>query len=202
MSEQSSTGDLVMANRNLRTGWMVAGIAFGMLGLSFAAVPLYDLFCRSTGYGGTPMVATQPASRIGNKNYTIRFDAGVAPGLNWRFDAEVQSVDVKPGQVVTVHYTVRNNGPVEATGIASFNVLPEIIGGYFNKLQCFCYTEQTMKPGETREESVVFFIDPDIEKDASLGHVQTMTLSYTFFPVKTPVKPIAANDSKSGIAVR
>jgi cytochrome c oxidase assembly protein subunit 11 len=198
MSGASST--LAIEQRNRRGGWIVAGVVFGMLGLSFAAAPLYDLFCRTTGFGGTPMRASAPAKAIGNKLYTVRFDAGVANGLNWRFEAEAASVQVKPGQVVTARYTVRNVGPVETTGIASFNVLPEITGGYFNKLECFCFTEQTLKPGEAREEAVVFFLDPALEADKTMSHIDTITLSYTFHPAKTqPGKPLAANAANSTI---
>lgn len=189
-----------MERRNKRGGWMVAGVVFGMLGLSFAAAPLYDLFCRTTGFGGTPMRATEVAKSIGTKTYTVRFDAGVSNGLNWRFEAEAASIDVKPGQVVTARYTVRNMGPTETTGIASFNVLPEITGGYFNKLECFCYTEQTLKPGEAREETVVFFLDPALETNKSMAHIDTITLSYTFHPAKNqPVKPLAANAANTSI---
>ena len=188
--------------RNLRTGWIAAGVVFGMLGLSFAAAPLYDLFCRTTGYAGTPMRVSEVAKSLGTKPYTVRFDAGVANGLNWKFDAEQISVDVLPGQVTTVRYIVRNVGPVETTAIASFNVLPEITGGYFNKLECFCFTEQTLKPGEAREETVVFFVDPAIEKDAGLSHIDTITLSYTFHPAKPASKPLAANTASDGVSVR
>lgn len=187
-----------LEQRNRRSGWTVAGVVFGMLGLSFAAAPLYDLFCRTTGFGGTPMRVTETAKSIGTKTYVVRFDAGVAGGLNWRFEAEASSITVKPGQVVTARYTVRNMGNTESTGIASFNVLPEITGGYFNKLECFCYTEQTLKPGEAREEAVVFFLDPALETTKSMVHIDTITLSYTFHPAKNqPVNPVAANAART-----
>ena len=191
-----------MERANRRGAWAVTAVVFGMLGLSFAAVPLYDLFCRTTGFGGTPMVAREAAKSIGTKTYTVRFDVGVSAGLNWQFDSERASIEVKPGQVTTVHYTVRNTGPQDSTGIASFNVLPEVTGGYFNKLECFCFTEQTLKPGESREETVVFFLDPEIEKDKALSHVDTITLSYTFHTAKTPSKPIAANAGRASGTVQ
>jgi len=180
----------------------MTGVVFGMLGLSFAAVPLYDLFCRTTGYGGRPMVVKEAAKTIGAKTYTVRFDAGVASGLSWKFEAEHASIEIKPGQVATVHYTVRNVGTTESAGIASFNVLPEITGGHFNKLECFCFTEQSLKPGEAREESVVFFLDPSIETEPGLKHIDTITLSYTFHPVKQPGKPLAANAAIEGRVLR
>lgn len=201
MTSPAPSPDLT-ALRNRRTGWIMTGVVFGMLGLSFAAVPLYDLFCRTTGYGGRPMVVKEAARTIGNKAYTVRFDAGVATGLLWKFEAEQASISIKPGQVATVYYTVRNVGATESTGIASFNVLPEITGGHFNKLECFCFTEQSLKPGESREESVVFFLDPSIETEPSLAHIDTITLSYTFHPVKQPAKPLAANSTISGTTVR
>ena len=191
-----------LATRNRRAGWIVTGVVGGMLALSFAAAPLYDLFCRTTGFGGKPMVTTTAASAVGAKTYTVRFDSSVTPALPWRFEAETTSVEVKPGVVTTVHYLVRNLGATETTGIASFNVVPEITGGYFNKLQCFCFTEQTLRPGESREETVVFFLDPAIEQDASMTHVDTITLSYTFFPAKTPAKPLAAVGQTNGNTVQ
>ncbi|MCA0424932.1 MAG: cytochrome c oxidase assembly protein [Proteobacteria bacterium] len=188
--------DAKTTERNRRVGWIVGGAGLFMLALSFAAVPLYDLFCRTTGYGGTPMVVKEAARSIGTKSYTVRFDAGVVAGLRWQFEPEAPSITVKPGQVVTARYTVRNVGPTETTGIASFNVVPEITGGYFNKLECFCFTEQTLKPGEAREEAVVFFLDPALEKEAHLSHIDTITLSYTFHPAKGAGKPLAAAGSK------
>lgn len=191
-----------IAARNARAGWIVGGVVFTMLGLSFAAVPLYDLFCRTTGFGGRPMVVKEAARTVGTRSYTVRFDASVAQGLAWRFDAETTAIAVKPGEVTTVNYTVHNTGAGESTGIASFNVLPEITGGHFNKLQCFCFTEQTLKPGESREESVVFFLDPSIETEPGLAHIDTITLSYTFHPAKQPGKPLAANSITSGVTAR
>lgn len=189
-------------SRNRRTGWIVAGAVFFMLGLSFAAVPLYDLFCRTTGFGGTPMIAKEVSKTVGTKPYVVRFDAGVASGLKWQFEAEAPTISVIPGKVVTARYTVRNVGPTDSTGIASFNVVPEITGGYFNKLECFCFTEQTLKPGEAREETVVFFLDPALEKEAHLSHIDTITLSYTFHPAKSAGKPLAATGTKDGATVQ
>lgn len=181
--------------RNRRTGLAVAGGVLFMLGASFAAVPLYDLFCRTTGFGGRPMVAKEVVKTKGTRIYTVRFDAGIASGLPWAFESERSSIAIKPGEVATVHYTIRNTGPTESTGIASFNVVPEVTGGYFNKLECFCYTDQTLKPGEAREQTVVFFLDPALETDPNTAHVHTVTLSYTFHPAKKPGKSLAATDA-------
>lgn len=197
MSESAASNTSTMDRANRRGAWAVTFVVFGMLGLSFAAVPLYDLFCRTTGFGGTPMIAREAAKTLGTRTYTVRFDVGVSAGLAWQFEAERASVELKPGQVTTMHYTVRNTGLSETTGIASFNVLPEVTGGYFNKLECFCFTEQTLKPGEAREETVVFFLDPAIEADKALSHVDTITLSYTFHTAKTASKPVAANTART-----
>ncbi|OYU48645.1 MAG: cytochrome c oxidase assembly protein [Rhizobiales bacterium PAR1] len=177
--------------RNRRVAWIVTASVFFMLGASYAAVPLYDLFCRATGYGGTTQVATRAPDRISDRVFTIRFDANVAAGLGWRFEPEVGSVTVRAGEVKTVAYTIRNLRAEASTGIASYNVTPETTGGFFNKITCFCFTEQTLAPGEARTEEVVFFVDPDISKDKELNDITTITLSYTFFPAKSATKPLA-----------
>jgi cytochrome c oxidase assembly protein subunit 11 len=177
--------------RNRRVAsYVVTGFCV-MLGASFAAVPLYDLFCRTTGYGGTTMVASQAPDRISERVFRIRFDANVAAGLNWRFEPEVPEIMIRAGEVKTVSYTLRNPGLQPTIGIASYNVTPDQTGAYFNKIACFCFTEQTLQPGEARTEEVVFFVDPDIAKNRELDGIQTITLSYTFFPSKSPAKPVA-----------
>lgn len=177
--------------RNRRVAWIVTASVFFMLGASYAAVPLYDLFCRATGYGGTTQVATRAPDKISDRVFTIRFDANVAAGLGWRFEPEVGSVTVRAGEVKTVGYTIRNLRSEASTGIASYNVTPETTGGFFNKITCFCFTEQTLAAGEARTEEVVFFVDPDISKDKELDDITTITLSYTFFPAKSATKPLA-----------
>lgn len=169
-------------NRQIRrTALICLGVFVGMLGLAYASVPLYDLFCRMTGFGGTPIVASQPASGIGTRPMSVRFDANVAPGLPWRFVAETVSVDLKPGETRTVYYRVTNTSSRPTTGMATFNVQPELAGGYFNKLQCFCFADMPLAPGESKDVPVVFFIDPAIEQDENLRKLTTITLSYTFF---------------------
>lgn len=177
--------------RNRRVAGFVAGAIVFMLGASYAAVPLYDLFCRTTGFGGTPIVAGRAPDKVTDREFTIRFDANVAAGLGWKFEPEQGAVTIRAGEVKTVSYTIRNPGARTSVGIASFNVTPEQTGGYFNKIACFCFTEQTLLPGESRTEEVVFFIDPEISRDGSLDFVRTITLSYTFFPAKGGVKPLA-----------
>jgi len=177
--------------RNRRVASYVVAGFFVMLGASYAAVPLYDLFCRTTGYGGTPMVASRAPDRISDREFVIRFDANVAAGLGWRFEPEVGEIRIRAGEVKTVGYTLRNLRAEPTVGIASYNVTPEQTGGYFNKIACFCFTEQTLAAGEARTEEVVFFVDPDIAKDKELENIKTITLSYTFFPAKSGAKPLA-----------
>ncbi len=162
-----------------------------MLGASFAAVPLYDLFCRTTGYGGTTMVASRAPDQVSSRVFKIRFDANVAAGLGWRFEPEVGEISIRAGEVKTVSYTLRNIRNETSIGIASYNVTPEQTGAYFNKIACFCFTEQTLAAGASRTEEVVFFIDPDISKNKELDAIHTITLSYTFFPAKSGSKPLA-----------
>lgn len=184
--------------RNLRVAGYALGGTLFMLGMSFAAVPLYDLFCRVTGYGGTTQVAVKAPGRVEDRTFEIRFDSNVAPGLGWRFEPETPSVRVKGGEVRTVSYTVRNISNRAVTGIASYNVTPEQTGAWFNKIACFCFNEITLQPGETRTEEVVFFVDPEIVKEKSLDHIREITLSYTFFPAKSTGKPLA--DASSAVA--
>ena len=176
---------------DIKVAALATGLGVLMLGASFAAVPLYDWFCRTTGYGGTTMVASKAPAMRGSRPIEVRFDANVT-GLPWRFQAETASVMVTPGEVATVYYRITNTSNRDTIGIASYGVLPEITGGFFSKIQCFCFTDQTLKPGESREEAVVFFIDPLIEKNPDSRIINTITLSYTFFPSKTQPKPLAA----------
>lgn len=177
--------------RNRRVAGYVVATFCVMLGASYAAVPLYDLFCRTTGYGGTPQVASKAPGTISERVFKIRFDANVAAGLGWRFSPEVEEITLRAGEVKTVGYTIRNLRAESTVGIASYNVTPEQTGTYFNKIACFCFTELTLAPGEARTEEVVFFIDPDIAKNRELDAFHTITLSYTFFPAKSGSKPLA-----------
>lgn len=177
--------------RNARVaGWLFGAVGL-MLAASFAAAPFYDLFCRMTGFGGTPIVVSKAPGRIDAREFTIRLDANVMQALGWAFEPEVNTVTVRAGEVKTVSYKLRNKGTDATTGIASYNVTPEQTGAFFNKIACFCFTEITLKAGEVRTEEVVFFVDPDISKDASLDAIHTITLSYTFFPAKAGGKPLA-----------
>jgi len=167
-----------------------------MVGASYAAVPFYNWFCRATGFNGTTQVATSaPAGAPLARKMAIRFDSNVAPGLPWKFEPEQTEIEVKVGEVVTVFYTVTNLAARTTTGQAAYNVAPLTVGAYFQKINCFCFTEQTMAPGEKREMPVVFYVDPSIVSDSENDGLNTITLSYTFYPVRDPApKPLAAGE--------
>lgn len=161
-----------------------------MVGAAYAAVPLYNWFCRTTGFGGTTQVSTAAPSQVLGRTITVRFDANVAPGLPWRFVPEKNSIDVRIGEVLTVNYVVTNLAARETVGQASYNVTPPTTGAYFQKINCFCFTEQSMQAGETREMPVVFYVDPALAQDAEQNGLNTITLSYTYFPVRA--EPVAS----------
>jgi cytochrome c oxidase assembly protein subunit 11 len=164
-----------------------------MVGAAYAAVPFYNWFCRTTGFGGTPQVATTSPSHIIDRKLKVRFDANTAGGLPWRFEPEQSSVEVRIGEVVTVTYKVVNESARETVGIASYNVSPPTVGAYFSKINCFCFTEQRLKAGEARDMTVVFFVDPGLAKDAEQDGLDTITLSYTMYPVRQPETPRVEN---------
>jgi cytochrome c oxidase assembly protein subunit 11 len=155
-----------------------------MVGAAYAAVPLYNWFCRTTGFGGTPQVATAAPADILQRRVKVRFDANVAGGLPWRFEPEQNSIEVKIGEVVTVNYRVVNESARETVGIASYNVSPGTVGAYFSKINCFCFTDQRLEAGEKRDMTVVFFVAPDIVKDSEQDGLDTITLSYTMYPAR------------------
>jgi cytochrome c oxidase assembly protein subunit 11 len=158
--------------------------AAGMVGMAYAAVPLYDWFCRTTGLGGTPVVAKVAPEHTLDRKITVRFDANVTAGLPWRFVPEQNSIEVRVGEVVTVNYLVINESARETVGNASYNVSPPTVGAYFSKINCFCFTDQRLKPGEKREMPVVFFVDPKIVGDSEHDDLNTITLSYTMYRVR------------------
>ena len=170
--------------RHRRVAFAVTGVVMTMTGLSFASVPLYDLFCRMTGYGGTTQVATQGSATRGERMLTVRFDANVDRSLPWGFEPETPAVKVRTGETQTVFYKVTNRSDREWTATATYNVAPDQAGIYFTKISCFCFNEQTLGPGETAEWPVVFYLDPALEKDEVMGKVDSVTLSYTFFASK------------------
>jgi cytochrome c oxidase assembly protein subunit 11 len=171
-----------------------------MVGASYAAVPFYNWFCRATGFNGTTQVATSaPSGAPLTRKIAVRFDANVAPGLPWKFEPEQTEIEVKIGEVVTVFYTVTNQSARSTTGQAAYNVAPLTVGAYFQKINCFCFTEQTMAAGEKREMPVVFYVDPSLAADSENDGLNTITLSYTFYPVRAPAsKPLAASELDQG----
>jgi cytochrome c oxidase assembly protein subunit 11 len=178
--------------RRLRLTALWCGLfAAGMIGLAYAAVPLYDLFCRVTGFDGRPRVATQEATRTGERTIRVRFDGNVAPGLAWRFAPEEPQIALKPGVTRTILYRAESFSREETVGAATFNVYPPTAAPYFNKLQCFCFTDTPLKPGQSVDVPVVFYLDPAFETDPDLRQVDTITLSYTFFATKTPRRTAA-----------
>ena len=168
--------------RNQRVGFICLAVAAGMLGVAYAAVPLYQMFCEATGFGGTTQNATGNPKGVIDRTMTVRFDSNVDSGLNWTVVASKPITD-GIGSVDTVNYTATNNSDQPVTGQAVFNVSPERAGYYFNKIECFCFTEQTLQPGETVQMPIVFFVDPDLDQNAELDTIKELTLSYTFYPV-------------------
>ena len=160
-----------------------------MVGAAYAAVPLYNWFCRTTGFGGTTQVATAAPSHILDRKLKIRFDGNVAGGLPWRFEPEQNSIEVRIGEVVTMSYSVVNESARETVGVASYNVSPPTAGIYFSKINCFCFTDQRLKGGEKRDMTVVFFVDPELVKDWEQDGLDTITLSYTMYPTRQPEAP-------------
>ena len=152
-----------------------------MVGASFAAVPFYNWFCRHTGFGGVTQVSEKAPTEVLGRKVTVRFDSNVAPGLPWKFEPEQNEISLRIGEVATVHYKVINEAAREITAQAGYNVSPPQVGAYFAKINCFCFTQQTLAAGETREMTVVFYVDPSIVKDHDQDRLNTITLSYTFY---------------------
>ena len=175
-------------DRKKTTALSAAAAVVGMLGLSYASVPLYRLFCQVTGYGGTTQVADAAPGAIGERRMTVRFDASLERNMPWEFRPAQRQVSVRVGESTLIHYVASNPTSVPVVGQASFNVTPDIAGKYFDKVQCFCFTEQRLEPGQTVDMPVSFFIDPAILDDRKLDGVHTITLSYTFFRLDEPVK--------------
>jgi cytochrome c oxidase assembly protein subunit 11 len=175
----------------------IACVAFfaSMIGVTYASVPLYQLFCQVTGYGGTTQVADAASANVLDRTITVRFDANVSSGLPWEFQPRQRDITIRLGETADIAYWAKNVFNAPNRGKASFNVTPELAGAYFNKLQCFCFTDTTLKPGETLEMPVQFFVDPEIINEVDLKDIKTITLSYTFFP-STDETPVASAEKK------
>ncbi len=160
---------------------LLGGVVCGMVGLSFAAVPLYDLFCRVTGFGGTTQVAEQAPAKVGDRVMTVQFNSDVARDVPWHFKPAQREVEIRVGEVGLAFYTAVNESDRAVLGTATFNVTPAKAGIYFTKVDCFCFEEQLLRPDESADLPVTFFVDPKIADDPNLDDVTTITLSYTFF---------------------
>lgn len=184
-----------MTVRNERRNRVVAAAAalvvVGMVGMSYAAVPLYRLFCQVTGYGGTTQVAEQASTEVGERVVRVRFDAGIAGTMPWRFRPAQREIEVRVGEEHLAFYEAVNPTARPVAGNATYNVTPLKAGQYFNKIACFCFTEQVLAPGQRVDMPVSFFVDPAISEDPNMDDVTTITLSYTFFE-DTDYEPAAA----------
>lgn len=195
MTQQPTSLRKPPKNRDIMVASICGFVVAFMVGASYAAVPFYNWFCRTTGFNGTTQVATTaPASSL-ERTISVRFDSNISGGLPWKFEPEKNSIDVRIGEVVTVYYTVTNLAARATTGQAAYNVAPLTVGSFFQKINCFCFTEQTFGPGEKRELAVVFYVDPKLAEDPEYKDLNSITLSYTFYPVRDPApRPVAATE--------
>ena len=175
------------ANRkNIGVAATALAVSVAMLGLAYASVPLYRIFCQVTGFGGTTQRAEAAPAKASDQTVAVRFDANTSSNLDWSFHPEQSVMTVKVGEQNMAHYKATNLSDRVQTGSAVFNVSPPAAGAYFDKIQCFCFTEQTLQPGESVDMPVVFFVDPDMLNDADAANIKEITLSYTFYPVDKP----------------
>ena len=172
-------------DRNARIAWTLVAVVGGMLALAYAAVPLYEIFCKATGFAGTPLVASSDDHPVIARTVRVRFDSNVDPNLPWRFEPLEREVEVHLGEEKLVFFRASNLSQRPIVGTATYNVTPESSAPWFNKLQCFCFTEQLLKPGQSIDMPVLFFVDSDMDKDRRYDNVRTITLSYTFYEAKT-----------------
>jgi cytochrome c oxidase assembly protein subunit 11 len=184
--------------RNLRLALICVAVFVGMTGVAFASVPFYKAFCQLTGFDGTPQRADAAPKKALDRTVTVRFDANVRGGLPWTFTPSQVTQEVRIGAQTLAHYKVTNTGKTAVTGQAVFNVVPEQAGIHFTKIECFCFSEQTVQPGETVEYPVIYFIDPAFATDPDTRVTPEITLSYTFFPAEpsAPAKTVAAKPSQ------
>ena len=174
-----------VTHKNRAVATRMALFALAMLALAFASVPLYRAFCQVTGFGGTTMKADAAPGAVAGQ-IGVRFDANIDPALPWKFEPVQETVRIHPGARTTIYYQATNYTARSTTGQAIFNVTPESAGKYFSKIECFCFTEQTLKPGESVKMPVIFFVDPKLRDDPDTKHIDEITLSYTFYPVENP----------------
>lgn len=186
--------DDALIRKNARTGLIVLAVIAGMIGLSFASVPLYDLFCRVTGFGGTTQTAESLPGVILDRDITIKFNADTGRSIHWTFKPEQREIVVKLGQRGLTAFTARNNANTPTTGMALYNVTPLKAGKYFHKVQCFCFDEQTLDAQEEVSMPVMFYVDPAMNEDPNMDDVKTITLSYTFYKAESQELDNATED--------
>jgi cytochrome c oxidase assembly protein subunit 11 len=172
-----------VARKNARTAGIMAMMVAAMLALAFASVPLYRMFCELTGFDGTPLRAERAPGAVAGE-VGVRFDANINPALPWKFEPVQETIRIAPGARTQILYRATNLTARETHGEAVFNVSPEIAGKYFSKIECFCFTEQTLKGGQSVDMPVIFYVDPQIRKDPDTKQIDEITLSYTFYPVE------------------
>jgi cytochrome c oxidase assembly protein subunit 11 len=189
MSEVRQTTGRQTQRANRAVAAVCVAFFAGMIGAAYASVPLYRLFCQMTGYGGTTQRVEQYSTKVLDRDITVRFDANAA-GTPWEFAPVKRDMTLKIGETVEAHFRATNLASRPTAGRATFNVTPEMAGAYFNKVECFCFTDTTLKPDESIDMPVVFYVDPDIVDVPELKDIRTITLSYTFFPIERE-KPVA-----------
>lgn len=202
MTDAPPNPSLESARRNRRVTTIVVSVAVAMVGAAYAAVPLYAAFCKATGYGGTTQVARAASAARGARTLSVSFDANVAPGLDWAFEPETPTIALRTGATATVYFRVHNRSAQETAAVAVFNVAPENSGAWFDKVSCFCFSEQRLGPNETAELPVVFFLDPRLEQDHTMNDVAAITLSYTLFAANDAAKPVALAPQAGGAPPR
>lgn len=180
---------------NLRIVVTCVAVVAGMVGAAYAAVPLYDLFCRVTGYGGTTQIASYDSGEVLDRTVTVRFDASISRDLDWTFEPVQRSMELKVGETALAFYRATNNSNQPITGVASYNVTPFKSAPYFSKLECFCFTEQTLQPGESVQMPVLFFVDPLMDEEENLDDIRLITLSYTFWEADNDGETLANTQS-------
>jgi len=179
-----------LQTRNHRIAWIAAVTAVAMIGATYAAVPLYGEFCKATGFAGTTQVARSAPTIRGERSLVVRFDANVSQDLDWTFEPETSSITLRTGATATVFFHVHNRSAKDTAAVAAYNVTPEVAGGWFDKISCFCFNEQRLGPGESADLPVVFFLDPALEQAHEMDDVEAVTLSYTLF-ASGAGKPVA-----------
>lgn len=187
------------AHANKRVAMVAGSVAILMLGAAYAAVPLYRLFCQATGYGGTTQRAQRAPDAISDRQISVRLNGNVASGLPWTFSPERNTLDVRFGETMLATFNAVNTSERATKGTATFNVVPEIAGQYFSKIECFCFTEQVLEPGQKAAFPVTFFVDPAMLKDTDAAKVEEITLSYTFFPVAERRTPVVAGSGTPNV---